>query len=539
MQALYRKYRPKIFDEIRGQRVIVQTLKNQVKEKTYGHAYLFSGTRGTGKTSAAKILARAINCENPVEGNPCNQCPTCLGILEERILDVVEMDAASNNSVDDIRELKDNAIYPPSFAEKKVYIIDEVHMLSKGAFNALLKILEEPPAHVVFILATTEPEKIPPTITSRTQKFRFQRLKMEDIVADLEEVLEKEGLPFEESALRLIASHSDGAMRDALSILDQTMGVKLDALTEEEVKITLGLTDIEILQRIFDALINRDGHFLLELIEGEYLRGKNLSLFLETTMGYCRDLLVTKTTGKPPVVYGEKEGKVLLEQGNEFSSHQLFSFIQILSKSLGNFRYSEDKKLLCEVTFLTMLSLEEKIGESYNDSEKFSFESPIKANSGEKMGLIKEEEKPSKGVASSKEMVSETRKKDSKEILNKNSNDDIIEKPMKKESNIANYQEFWEQMKNSIRGIRPNIFALLRDASLDRIENGVLYIAFEEGYTFHKEAIMNPSNKKVILEVAQGMDSTIEEVKSEISQKNSQLDRVLEAFGAENIEIID
>ena len=231
-QALYRQYRPKTFDEVLGQEHITRTLRQQVLKGNIGHAYLFSGTRGTGKTSAAKILSRAVNCLNPQDGNPCNECEICKGILDESLMDVIEMDAASNNSVDDVRDLKEKVIYPPSRARFKVYIIDEVHMLSKGAFNALLKTLEEPPKHLIFILATTEPERLPQTILSRCQRFDFKRITNKDIVLNMKNITGGLNVEIEDRVLSLIARNSDGAMRDALSLLDQCI-----SFNNEKIKI--------------------------------------------------------------------------------------------------------------------------------------------------------------------------------------------------------------------------------------------------------------------------------------------------------------
>ena len=257
-KALYRKYRSKTFDELYGQEAVVASLKNQVKNNEISHAYIFQGTRGTGKTSAAKILSRAVNCLHPVDGNPCNECENCKRILNESVLDVVEMDAASNNGVDDIRDLKDKVIYPPQALKYKVYIIDEVHMLSKGAFNALLKILEEPPRHLIFILATTEIEKIPATILSRSQKFNFKRISVEDIESNLKRITELEGKSCDEEVFTLIAKTADGAMRDALSVLDQLLTKNEDHIKLEDAMEVLGISSSELLFSLSKAMIEKN-----------------------------------------------------------------------------------------------------------------------------------------------------------------------------------------------------------------------------------------------------------------------------------------
>ena len=242
-KALYRKYRPKTFDEICGQEAVVTSLKNQVKNNEISHAYIFQGTRGTGKTSAAKILSRAVNCLHPVDGNPCNECENCKAILSESVLDVVEMDAASNRRIDDIRNLKETVVYPPNNLKYKVYIIDEAHMITREAFNALLKIMEEPPSHLVFILATTEIEKIPKTILSRVQKFEFNKIGRDDIIKQIDIILSDRNISMQEEGKDLIVKKAKGAMRDALSILDQVLSIEKDYFSLKDVENILGLVD--------------------------------------------------------------------------------------------------------------------------------------------------------------------------------------------------------------------------------------------------------------------------------------------------------
>ena len=257
-KALYRVYRPKTFEDVVGQEHIVKTLKNQIKNNNIGHAYLFSGTRGTGKTSTAKIFARAVNCLNPINEEPCNECEICIDTLNDNIMDIVEIDAASNNSVDDIRELRESVKYTPSKAKYKVYIIDEVHMLSQGAFNALLKTLEEPPSYVIFILATTEPHKIPATILSRCQRFDFKRVSSKDIADRMSYICEKENIQAEDKALSLIARNSQGALRDALSILDQCMSFGNEKIEHNDVIELLGTVNIDELFELSQSIIDCD-----------------------------------------------------------------------------------------------------------------------------------------------------------------------------------------------------------------------------------------------------------------------------------------
>lgn len=527
LQALYRKYRPKTFEEIKGQEVIIETLKNQIKSDDIAHAYLFSGTRGTGKTSAAKIMARAVNCENPVDGSPCNQCGPCRGILEERVLDVIEMDAASNNSVDDIRELKDKAAYPPSMCKKKVYIIDEVHMLSKGAFNALLKILEEPPTHILFILATTEPERIPATITSRTQRYHFNRLKPEQISRDLGEILKKESRDYDDSALGLIASHSDGSMRDALSILDQTLSLTDEYLSDEVVKEALGLTDGEVLERIIDAILIKDPNLVLDQIGAEHRRGRNMSKFLSSIMGRFRDLLISKSTNIWPQDMAEKEGKNLLQQAQQFSYEELFYAIEVLNRSLGNLRYAQDAKLICEVTILSLLENSGLVNTPRRASVEETYDqAPIKVNTSNQTSTNKAKPEVRKEKVSNKE------------ILKKFSSNAIISKETG--GKVGDLDRIWDDMLKMIHARRPSTAALLREATLISCEGGQLVIGFGKKYDFHKTAIGNPGNKSILLEVSQSFFPNITEVKTiTVEEKDPNLEKLFQAFGEDKVEIID
>ena len=291
-KALYRVYRPKTFEDVVGQEHIVKTLKNQIKNNNIGHAYLFSGTRGTGKTSTAKIFARAVNCLNPINEEPCNECEICVDTLNDNIMDIVEIDAASNNSVDDIRELRESVKYTPSKAKYKVYIIDEVHMLSQGAFNALLKTLEEPPSYVIFILATTEPHKIPATILSRCQRFDFKRVSSKDIADRMSYICEKENIQAEDKALSLIARNSQGALRDALSILDQCMSFGNDKIEYNDVIELLGTVNIDELFQLSQSIIDEDTKKSLQILNEFIIWGKDIRNLINDLIDHLFYLLL-------------------------------------------------------------------------------------------------------------------------------------------------------------------------------------------------------------------------------------------------------
>ena len=295
--ALYRKFRPSTFDQVKGQDHIVQTLKNQINANRIGHAYLFCGTRGTGKTSVAKIFAKAVNCEHPVDGSPCNECETCRGITNGSAMNVIEIDAASNNGVDNIRQIRDEIQYSPSSGKYTVYIIDEVHMLSIGAFNALLKTLEEPPAYVIFILATTEPHKIPITILSRCQRYDFKRISIDTIAARLSELMEKESIEVEDKAIRYVAKAADGSMRDALSLLDQCIAFYLgQKLTYDNVLDVLGAVDNEIFSRLTRSVIDSDVTTSLNILDEIIMQGREPGQFVNDFIWYLRNLMLIKTS---------------------------------------------------------------------------------------------------------------------------------------------------------------------------------------------------------------------------------------------------
>ena len=353
--ALYRKFRPPVFEDVKGQDHIVTTLKNQIRSDRVGHAYLFCGTRGTGKTSVAKILARAVNCEHPVDGNPCGECETCKAIAEGRCVDVVEIDAASNNGVDNIRTIIDEVSYSPTMGKKKVYIIDEVHMLSTGAFNALLKTLEEPPEYVLFILATTEVQKIPITILSRCQRYDFHRITIDTIEDRLKEVTDSEGIKAQEKALRYIARAADGSMRDSLSLLDQCVAFNYgEELTYDKVLGVLGAVDTAVFGQMFDALKNADAKTALNILADVVIQGRELSQFIADFVWYLRNLmLVSSSDNVEDVVDISTDNlKVIKEQAEGSDIDTIMRFISVFSELEANLRFAAQKRILIEMALI-------------------------------------------------------------------------------------------------------------------------------------------------------------------------------------------
>lgn len=355
--ALYRKFRPDSFDDVKGQDHIVTTLRNQIKAERIGHAYLFCGTRGTGKTTVAKILAKAVNCEHPVEGNPCNECAMCKAIQAQTSMNVIEIDAASNNGVDNIREIVEEVRYSPTQGKYKVYIIDEVHMLSTGAFNALLKTLEEPPAYVIFILATTEVHKIPITILSRCQRYDFHRITIDEITLRLRELMDKEQIQAEEKALRYVAKAADGSMRDALSLLDQCIAFYLGkTLTYDNVLDVLGTVDVEVFARLLRYIRKGSVSECIMLLEEMVISGRELSQFTVDFTWYLRNLLLAKTSEDIDEILevSKEQLELLRQEANSCEVDLLIRFIRIFSELSNQVKFATQKRVIIEVALVKL-----------------------------------------------------------------------------------------------------------------------------------------------------------------------------------------
>lgn len=355
--ALYRKFRPATFEDVKGQDHIVTTLKNQIKAERTSHAYLFCGTRGTGKTTIAKIFARAVNCENPVDGSPCGECAICKAIGAGASMNVIEIDAASNNGVDSIRQIVDEVTYSPAEGKYKVYIIDEVHMLSIGAFNALLKTLEEPPSYVIFILATTEVHKIPITIMSRCQRYDFKRITIDTIGDRLRELMEKEQVQVEDKAIRYIAKTADGSMRDALSLLDQCIAFHFgQELTYDKVLDVLGAVDTEVFSRLLRIVLEGDVTGVISLLEEIIVQGRELTQFVLDFTWYLRNLLLVKTAdGIEDVIDVSSENLARLKEEAQMAENDvIMRYIRVLSELSGQLRFAVQKRILVEMTMIKL-----------------------------------------------------------------------------------------------------------------------------------------------------------------------------------------
>ena len=508
-QALYRQYRPKTFHEVLGQKHITITLENQIKNNNISHAYLFSGTRGTGKTSTAKIFSRAVNCLDLKDGNPCNECEICKGILNGSIMDIMEMDAASHNSVDDIRDLREKVIYPPSRAKYKVYIIDEVHMLSRSAFNALLKTLEEPPKHLIFILATTEPEKLPQTILSRCQRFDFKRVSTKDIIENMKNISEKIGIQVDERVFNLIARNADGAMRDAISLLDQCVSFSGEKLEYEDAINILGITNSDLVLQLTDNLIEKDLEKALGEIDKIIQDGKDILQFIKDIIYHFRNLMIVKTSRNPRelIEVDEETMEGYLKQAKAINLNFILRSLEILTTAEEKAKWSTQPRIILEMGIIQIVKLD----------EEFSLEERIKRlemGIRPKVQTIKTEESRGKIAkpAVEKEVFKDKKVEKNEDIKQEKAKreEKLIkkEKPLYKDADqtseigegldISKIENNWDEITNLIKSRNMRLYALLIEGSPLRYDNGLLTIGYKEPYGFHKEAINAPQNKEFV-----------------------------------------
>ncbi len=566
-QSLYRKFRPKSFDEVFGQEHITTTLTNQIKKHNIAHAYLFTGIRGTGKTSAAKIFARAVNCLNNDDGNPCNECEICRGILDESIMDVVEMDAASNNSVEDIRDLREKAKYPPSKSKYKVYIVDEVHMLSKGAFNALLKTLEEPPKHLLFILATTEPHKLPTTIQSRCQRFDFKRIGIKNIIENMRIICEKLEVDVEERALYLIAQNADGALRDAHSILDQCVSFTDGKITYENVLSILGTVNAETIFNISQHIIDRDVNEALKLISEVVQYGKDVNQFIKDLIQHFRNLMIVKSTSDVEnIVEGSKEFiEDLNKQAKDISITNIIRCINILSEAENQSKWSSQPRIVLEISIIKLASGTADLSVEGLAHRLDELERAISVG---QISIITKDEKESLPDSNENKSPSKTKlsglnsKKDSNSCLRERISKDKdcpIDKPDqniceaatgKQEVTLDKILSNWTVILKYIKKDRISIHALLMEGKPIDFDKNTLIISYEEGFGFHKDAIDKQQNKEYVQGFINKYLNTDIDIKfimssEEISAKkqgnndlnNELIKNVKSVFGEELVEI--
>ena len=538
-QALYRRFRPKTFEEVLGQEHITTTLKNQITNDNIGHAYIFSGTRGTGKTSTAKIFARAVNCTDSKDGNPCNTCEMCQGILEESIMDVIEMDAASNTGVDDVREIRDKVKYPPSKGRFKVYIIDEVHMLSKGAFNALLKTLEEPPSHLIFILATTEVEKLPQTILSRCQRFDFKRLTTKTIVYHLNNICNEVGLKAEEEALNLIARNSDGAMRDALSLLDQCISFSEGILTYEETLSILGIANEDLIFNLVDHIEGKDLDSALHLLDEIIQNGKDINQLIKDLILHFRNLMIGKTSEDPlDIIDAEKDTiERYVNQSKNMSTQYIINGLQILNEGENKAKWSTQPRIILEMIIVKLIELEQQLTllERIERLEKIIESGNIKVSpKNEVVNTVRK--KPNKKAE--KKVVKEKPKEEKSEPI-------IVDDG--KELSFDFIKSEWSNVLQNVKKQRIAIQAFLKEGKLVNYENGILTVGFGDGFGIHKQAISRKENKEFVEQVVSSyFNKNIrinfimldeEEEESEEDEEEKMVKEVVDFFGEDLVNI--
>lgn len=533
--ALYREWRPKTFGELVGQKQVTITLKNQVQHGRIAHAYLLCGTRGTGKTSTAKILSKAVNCLNSQDGEPCNECEMCKKITLGTAMDVTEMDAASHNGVDDIRAIIEEVQYPPQEARFKVYIIDEVHMLSMGAVNAFLKTLEEPPKNVIFILATTDPQKLPITILSRCQRYDFKRIKNLDIQERLREIVNENGVLADDKSISFIARMCDGAMRDALSILDQAIAMGDGKVIFDDVVAMLGMVTNENLLKLTGNVIEKDISKSIQVVDEIIFSGKDVNLFIKEMTTHMRNLMMVKVTDKPEEVLdmSEENIKLLQVQASKIRIEEIMRHINILQEAEEQSKYSKQSRVYLELAIIKMCKIEYDTSNEILLSRINKLENVIKSG-GYSVNLTSQEE--TKTPSSAKEKVKiKQETQDTRQIV-ENQECKIT---------LEHVRKAWKDILDILKARRLMVvYAYLAPGKPVNCQNGVLEITFSPQYGFSKQNLEKAeNNKKVedifteVLKEKVRIKYTIERDHEEDGKLPEEL--LKETFGEDMIEVID
>jgi DNA polymerase-3 subunit gamma/tau len=510
--ALYRKWRPLKFEDVVEQEYVVQALKNTILNSRVGHAYLFCGTRGTGKTTMAKIFSRAINCIDSQDGNPCNQCDICKGILDSTNMDVIEIDAASNNSVDNVRDIRDEVIYTPSVSKYKVYIIDEVHMLSTGAFNALLKTLEEPPSHVVFILATTEPHKLPVTILSRCQRFDFRRIPVASIQGRIVKIADSTNCQLDSEAAKLIATLADGAMRDGISILEQCIAFNAEKITFDDVLMVVGMVSNHFTANLVDLITSKNVKGILEEINELVMQGKDLKQFISELILYYRNILISKNTDNPEkLISTNKETlNIIIKQGQQLDLGQVIQIIKDLSLLESNIKWSTQPRILLETGLIKLCE------------EKFNFDS-------EQDELFHRLQKLENQIKNGALMVAPAAASSTKPALNEQAKSTTEPKYTLKEGTGVEpeYIEFWDEVIfDTKKHGKVFLFTSLLNSKAISLGGNKIGIILAEDYKINKDRINNIENKDYLQNLIK------EKVGFEVRVKCIDSDKVQEHLGS-------
>lgn len=542
--ALYRKWRPKTFDDIIGQEHVTTTLKNQIANDRIAHAYLLCGTRGTGKTSTAKVMAKALNCLNPKDGNPCNECEMCKKISQGLAIDVTELDAASNNGIDKIRDIIDDTKYPPQEGKYKIYIMDEVHMLSMVAVNAFLKTLEEPPQNVIFILATTDPQRLPITILSRCQRFDFKRISIKDLTERLRTIVTAQGVLADDKSLDLIARVSDGAARDALSILDQAISMGDGSVNYDNLVEMLGLVTNEYLFDITSAIIEKNVEKAMVVIEKVVFAGKDMYLFIKDLVEHYRNLLMLKVTSNPEEVLDMslENIKLLDEQSKRIRVEEIMRDIRILQEAEGNAKLSKQSRLYLELAAIKMCKIEydtsnEVILTRINKLEEAIKNGSITVVQGNKTEPVQKNNNLRNNVANSGNNIEKKPKTQEKNSSLENSNS-------LGKSKTSDVQRAWKDILETFKSRRAMIiFASIVTGKVVDCTDGIVTIKYDAQYSFNKQRLEKPENIKVINEVfSEVMRENLKVrfiVDGENEERKSTEDLIKDAMGDIPLEIFD
>lgn len=558
-KALYREYRPQKFSDVLGQDRVVNVLKNQVKSGQISHAYLFAGERGCGKTTCAKIFAKAINCLNPIDSSPCGECENCKSIEEESTMDVVEMDAASNRRIDDIRNLKETVVYPPNNLKYKVYIIDEAHMITREAFNALLKIMEEPPSHLVFILATTEIEKIPKTILSRVQKFEFNKIGREDIIKQIDIILSDRNITIEQEAKELIVKKAKGAMRDALSILDQVLSIDKNNFTLKDVENILGLVDFESLDKLIANIISYNQKDSLDLLFDLRNNNKDDKDILDGLVGYFRDIMIYKTSQNQKYIENLDYLDLIKEKIEKISSDRLVSYLEILNDYSNRMKISDNSALLMEMAILRLINLKDdenilsrlkKLEENNSSNsidiinklvdkkfENINLDNFIK-NSNPSLDYEKKEENNIKKLDEN-EKISEEKNKDieNKEIDNK-IEENFESKYVKFEDISLEKEEENIFLNEFSSSCSPILKVWIRDEGFNYDINGDIFTIYFTNNLYYQFLEGSKAKIKEILKNVSGRDFTIK-VSSIDKKKSNKNNSIRESKNDSNDDVME
>ena len=533
-QALYRKYRPQTFDDMVGQMAVTQTLKTQLKTGRLSHAYLFTGSRGTGKTTSAKILAKAVNCENLQDGNPCNCCRSCLAIDSGSCMDVLEIDAASNNGVDNVRDLRDDAVYTPSQVKMRVYIIDEVHMLSISAFNALLKIIEEPPEHLIFILATTELHKVPATILSRCQRFSFRRISQEDIAGRLQYVAYQEKIDLDDSAARVLARLADGAMRDGLSLLDQCASATTGELTAQRVYECLGIAGVMECGKLMEHIADHNTGAALSLLNRFYSEGKDMGALLDELSCLTRDFMVLRTASKEGITMlsGVATEEEVIALAQRFSSGELVRMMSLLQQTMAGFTRSSSRRMDAELCIVNLCQPELSVDAEALNARLTRLEDQIRSGS----------------IAVNVAPMATQRSKEDEELPpmpdDSDAPPDVMDAPdmpVSDDAPVGFWTEIASQVKKELKPPVSGFFASTPNAPIQgRLQGNHLILVCTNTFTMeiiNKPEILELVSRKASAKLGRPIRATAAD-KTAVKEKSRQMEQLLD-FGRAHSDIIN